>query len=346
MEEFPEINLNQLFNLTDSTGVFQHARLHIPNRNHGYCLDDTVRALLVLALYKECYPTNEEIEKLIQIYLSFTDHAYNSRTKRYRNFMSYSQIWIEEEGSDDSQGRTMWAICTLISNKKFQYHHPYLEKLLQQSLSINYHFPHAIVYALLGLTNLTQQTQSPLLNVKKAIQKETEKLRVCFQKNVCKDWPWYEPVLTYDSPRFPQALLSAGQVLQNPSLIKEGLVILDWLIFHQFKNNQFNPVGNENWMTLHGKSDFDQQPLEAAAMVDACLTAGKITGHQRYFQFAKHAFDWFTGNNLINESVYDPVTGGCRDGLHANGVNQNQGAESTLAWLSSLLNMKLNQDYF
>lgn len=345
MQKLPEIKLDHLFNLTDSTGIFQHARYTIPDRNHGYCLDDNVRALLVLALYKKYSSTNSEIERLIQIYLSFIDHAYNPETKRYRNFMGYDRVWLEKAGSEDSRGRTVWAICTLISDDNFLSYHSYLKKLLNQSLKRELNAPHAIAFGLLGLSRLAEKKPDYLLSIHEIIQNESEKLWEYFRKRDHHGWLWYDKIITYDSSRFPQAIISAGYVLANPSLIKEGLKILDWLIFHQFEKGVYHPIGNENWMTPEGKSEFDQQPLEAAAMVDACLKAWKITQDPVYFRCAGQAFDWFTGKNVLEVPVFDPVTGGCRDGLNPNGVNENQGAESTLAWLSSLLQMKLNQVY-
>lgn len=344
MQKLPEIKLDHLFNLTDSTGIFQHARYHIPDRNHGYCLDDNVRALLVLALYKKYDSTDPEVENLIQIYLSFVDHAYNPKTEKYRNFMGYDRVWLEQTGSEDSRGRTVWAICTLISDDNFSYYHSYLEKLLDQSLKSELYSPHAIAFELLGLSRLAEKMpDSSLYNI---IRKESEKLWDYFRKRDHPDWLWYDKTITYDSSRFPQAIISAGYVLANPSLIKEGLKILDWLIHHQFEKGVYHPIGNENWMTPEGKSEFDQQPLEAAAMMDACLKAWEITQNPIYYRYAEQAFQWFTGKNILEVPVYDPITGGCRDGLNPNGVNENKGAESTLAWLSSLLQMKLNQVHY
>ncbi len=344
MNKLPELKLDHLFNLTDSTGIIQHARYHIPDRKHGYCLDDNARALLVIALYKKNYVTNSRIEKLAETYLSFIDHAYNPISRKYRNFMNYAHEWLEEEGSDDSQGRTLWAVGTLAADPHFEYLHFYLEKLLDQCMHREFRSPNSIAFALLGLTELAKENKNEGFPITEIIQNQTEKLWNLIQNNRKPGWLWCSGVVTYDGCRIPQSLISAGYVLANPALIKEGLKILDWLIIHQFKNEIFVPIGNDGWMTEHQKADFDQQPLETAAMIDACIIAGTITQNPKYFASAVIAFNWFTGSNLIGESLYDPLTGGCRDGIGSHGTNKNQGAESTLSWLSSLLTMQLFQE--
>lgn len=342
MHNLPDLKLDHLFNLTDSTGILQHARYHIPDRNHGYCTDDNARALIVLSQLKNYGVAISKLEKSMDIYLSFLDHAYNPETKSYRNFMSYSREWMEDKGSDDAQGRTIWALGVLYADEDFQFYHPYLEKLWFQSLDIDYYSPRSIAFCLLGLTQVAKSKNYVGFDLRSRIQKEAEKLTDFFQ-NTEANWPWFAEEVTYDNCRLPQAMMEAGFVLSRPSLIKHGLKILDWLIYHQFEKGIFMPIGNENWMTPFRKANFDQQPLEACAMIDACLKAGILTQNTHYFNFANQAFLWYLGKNVKNEFLYDPFTGGCRDGIGREGVNKNQGAESTLAWLSALLTVKMNQ---
>lgn len=345
MNKLPELKLDHLKQLTDGTGMFQHARFHIPDRNHGYCLDDNVRALLLMTKLRQYGMRHSEIEDLVVVYLSFIDYAYNPETKKYRNFMSYSREWLEDAGSDDSMGRTFWAVATLYADENFQFYKGYFDKLLDQCWKIENHSPLAVSFTLLGLINLEKSGISTKYPVRERIECEVEKLESFFEENSRANWPWFTEHVTYDSARIPLALLSAGYRLEKSVWFEKGLKILDWLITHQFEGGVFKPIGNQYWMTQGGKSDYDQQPLEAAAMMDACLEAGITTGDSKYFHYAKKAFAWFLGENSQHVFLYDPFTGGCRDGIGIQGVNQNQGAESTLAWLSSLLTMKIHEKY-
>jgi hypothetical protein len=344
MLHLPELKLDHLFQLTDSTGIFQHARYHISDRNHGYCLDDNARALILMSLLKKQGIPLSQLEKWMDIYLSFMDHAYHPKTKKYRNFMSYSREWLEDAGSDDCQGRTMWAIGTLYADEDFRYYHPFIEKLVHQSLEIDYFSPLSTAYCLLGLSKMAENKALYTSEIKEKLEKEADKLWDFFQVSDAKNWHWFTDVVTYDSCRIPQAMMEAGFILARPHFIKLGLKILDWLINCQFENGIFMPIGNDQWMTPFAKANYDQQPLEATSMIDACLKAGNLTQNSKYFQHATQAFFWYLGKNTHNEFLYDPFTGGCRDGLGIHGSNKNQGAESTLAWLSSLLTVKINQD--
>lgn len=343
MKRFPELNLNHLFNLTDGTGMLQHARYQVPDRNHGYCIDDNARALLVLNLFKNKYGESSKMDQILNTYLSFVNHAYNPSVKRFRNFMSYDRQWLEDSGSEDSQGRTIWAIGTLASNKNFQEIQGHLEDLVKHCLEITEELTHprAIAYSLLGLTEYAIQDREKGVQVKEKITNSSAKLYRFFKQQTNPEWLWYDKTVTYDNSRIPQAFILSGYVLEDSQLIKKGGELLDWLITHQFKDEIFLPVGNDKWFTPGHKSPYDQQPIEAWGMIDACLCAGKIMQNKKYYECAQKAFNWFLGENPVGAPLYDPLTGGCCDGLHSSGVNKNQGAESTLAWLHSLLTMSL-----
>lgn len=333
----PPINLKQLRVLTDSTGILQHSRYAIPNRTYGYCIDDNARALVLCIKLQNEVQDIDELYKLTSIYLSFIDHAYNPANGKFRNFMSYERHWLEEEGSEDSIGRTMWALgyttaYTDVSN--FYHHANYLFRKELENINDISH-PRALAYLILGLICYGRMHQeASVINI---LEKKIQQLYDVFDKTTNNEWWWCENIVTYANCRIPQALIAAGMFLKKKALADKGVKILDLLIESQFKNNIFIPIGNNGWMTPENKAVFDQQPIEAHGMIDACLMAERYVNNGKYADYALKAFAWFTGNNIGCSSLYDFASGGCRDGLHPNGVNLNQGAESTLSWLMSLL---------
>ena len=340
---YPEVNLNHFFNLTDDTGILQHARYNVPNRGHGYCLDDNVRAILVMVLLRKKMGDNQKFQHLLNLFLSFVDHAYNPQNRKFRNFMSYDRQWLEESGSEDSQGRAMWAIGTLFAATRNPNTRDYLENLLKYCFEIidQLTHPRAIAYSLLGFCEFYKKEGDKKAEFNGQLQNMANKLYHYFRRGGDRNWPWPDETVTYDNCRVPQALLASGVQLGDEKLTEKGIRLLDWLISHQFEKGYFSPVGNRNWLTAGHKSDFDQQPIEAAGMIDSCVCAWQITRGRKYYDYARITFNWFLGENSAGIALYDFSTGGCRDGLNRNGLNKNQGAESTLAWLSSLLTMKL-----
>lgn len=336
----PPINLNHLRVMTDDTGIFQHARYTIPDRAHGYCTDDNARALMLSVMLQNDVQDTDELYRLTSIYLSFIDYAWNPQNNRFRNFMSYDRHWLEDEGSQDSGGRTMWALgyaaaCTDESN--FCHHVNYLFRKGLENIDYLDH-PRALAYLILGLVYHAQARGEG--DVIALLEQKTEQLSTRFDNSsYSEDWPWFDHKITYANSRIPQAFIAAGMFLNKPELADKGLRLLDWLIERQFTGDIFSPIGNNGWMTPETTAVFDQQPLEAHGMIDACLTAEEYVKDGKYAKLALKAFSWFTGNNLCAATVYDFATGGCRDGLHPDGVNLNQGAESTLSWLMSLVSM-------
>jgi glycosyltransferase involved in cell wall biosynthesis len=335
----PPIKLDHLHMLTDHTGILQHARFNVPDRNHGYCTDDNARALLLSVMLQNEVQEVDEVNRLTCIYLSFIDYAYNPERRKFRNFMNYERQWLDREGSEDSIGRTAWALgytaaYTNVCN--FHYHSSYLfEKVLGQIDSLTH--PRALSYAILGLTHHTNVHEEPAV-IKKLVQ-STKRLYAFFDQTIHNEWIWFDDKVSYANNRIPHALIFAGICLQDEQIIERGLKILDWLIDKQFINGIFSPVGNKGWLNPEGKAAFDQQPLEANGMIDACLAAEEYVRDGTYADQALKAFYWFTGENDCGQPLYDFATGGCRDGLHAGGVNLNQGAESTISWLMSLMNI-------
>jgi hypothetical protein len=281
----------------------------------------------------------DDIWKLTGIYLSFIDYAYNSSNEKFRNFLTYKREWYEREGSEDSRGRTIWALgytaaYTNVGN--FYLHSNHLFKKGLEKIEEITH-PRSIAYTLLGLTHHARVHGEK--NITDLIERKGEQLYSIFDATIEHDWLWFDNIVTYANSRIPQALISAGVYLNNESYMARGLKILDWLIKKQFVDGIFSPIGNKGWLTPEGKARFDQQPIEAHGMIDACLEAEICTGNDEYGDYALRAFSWFTGDNDCGQPLYDFATGGCRDGLHPDGVNLNQGAESTISWLMSLLNI-------
>lgn len=343
-EIFPELNLNHLISLTDHTGILQHARYHIPNRNHGYCIDDNARALILMVLMKKKLGEDDKVSELFKIYLSFIDHAYNPETKKFRNFMSYNREWLEESGSEDSQGRTIWALGTLFSHAHNSNTLGYLENLFNYCLEIipDLKHPRAISYSVLGLSEYLRKQTDVKNSALELLTIQSQRLYEFFEPHLHnKDWPWFDDKVTYGNSRIAQALMCSGKTLNDKKLSDAGFKLLDWLISKQFNKDYFSPIGNNGWLSKTEMPEFDQQPLEAHGMIDACLLAASISNSSQYEDYAKKAFDWFLGNNAHGLPLYDFSTGGCRDGLYKDGLNKNQGAESTISWLSSLLQIRL-----
>lgn len=335
----PPLRLDHLRGMTDYTGILQHAKYNVPDRNHGYCTDDNTRALLLSVMLENEVQDMDEVYRLSGIYLSFIDHAYNPVNGKFRNFMNYQREWLDEEGSEDTTGRTAWALGYTVSNThvtNFQHHANHLFEKLLPSLD-NLTHPRALAYAVIGLVYHTKTSES--LEVIEKMKYCAEKLYALFERQIDDDWQWFDEKVSYANSRIPQAMIQAGMFLNNDAWVRQGLKILDWLIAHQFHHGVFSPVGNNGWFTPREKTQFDQQPLEANGMIDACFQAEEFTRDGRYADYALKAFYWFTGDNDCAQSLYDFSTGGCRDGLHKDGVNLNQGAESTLSWLLSFLSV-------
>jgi len=337
--DLPPLRLDHLKSLTDSTGIFQHARYSVPNRAFGYCIDDNARALMLSVILQNGFRDNEDIKRLTSTYLSFIDYSYNPENGKFRNFMSYDRQWMEEEGSQDSIGRTMWALGYTVAHTNilnFHRHADYLfKKALENASSITH--PRALSYFILGLVYYNNIYNDK--EVKEILLEKVQQLSVHFDNTLDKNWLWYKEIITYGNSRITQALIAAGMYLKNNVLADRGIKILDWLIDKQFTENIFSPIGNQGWLKEDQKAIFDQQPLEAHGMIDACLQAEEYKKNGKYSDYALKAFSWFTGNNVCSAILYDSDTGGCYDGLHAEGVNLNQGAESTLSWLMSLVNV-------
>jgi glycosyltransferase involved in cell wall biosynthesis len=341
--ELPEMKLDHLKILTDDTGILQHANHTIPNRDHGYCTDDNARALMVAAMGRK-YSLSDSMgfDSLSSQYLSFLLYAFNVEKGRFRNFMTYARQWTEEEGSEDAHGRALWGLGKAVAFLDHPGQMAMSTTLFSQAIKAVEHFnsPRAIAFALVGIHAYLHKFSgdSEVRRVREII---ANRLFNQFENNATESWPWPENTLSYANGKLPHALLLSGQWMQRSDMIDMGLRSLEWLLTIQTEKGHFVPIGNDGWYEKGGtKARFDQQPIEANAMIEACVEAFNITRDKTWIDNAVMCFNWFLGQNDLNMPLYDPKTGGCRDGLMADGINQNEGAESTLAWLLSLMTLQ------
>jgi len=342
--ELPPLKLDHLRRMTDDTGMFQHAIFTVPNYHEGYTIDDNARALTVSALLEEL--GNEETADLMPRYFAFVWYAFNAKTGRFRNFMSYQRDWLEENGSDDSHGRALWALGTVLGRSNT----PALQNMagwvFEKSLPavLDTTSPRAWAFALIGINEYLQRFAGDR-TITQAREVLAGRLLDLYRQNRSDRWRWYEASLSYCNALLPHALLMCGRGIPNSDMTDAGLESLTWLADLQraeVPGGHFVPIGSNGFYRRDGeRARFDQQPVEAQAMVSACLEAQRITGDKRWSKEARRAFDWFLGRNDLNLPIYDPTTGGCRDGLHPDRTNENQGAESSLAFLQAMLELRL-----
>jgi len=341
--ELPEIKLDHLKAFTDDTGILQHANYTIPDRTHGYCTDDNARALLVAAMGGKYLSANGwGLDLLGGHYLGFLMYAFNEKEGRFRNFMTYSRQWSEEIGSEDSHGRALWSLGKAVAFLQNPGHLALSTNLFNKALRAveGFHSPRAIAFSLVGM-HAYLDIFSGDSDVRRVRDTLAQRLFNQFKGNATDHWPWLENALNYANGKLPHALLLSGRGMLQKDMIDMGLLSLNWLITIQTEDGHFVPIGSNGWYKKRGpKARFDQQPIEANSMVEACVEAFNVTRDKLWLDHAVMCFNWFLGHNDLNLPLYDPKTGGCRDGLMADGINQNEGAESSLAWLLSLMTLQ------
>ncbi len=340
-QRLPEIKLEYLRRMTDDTGMLQHAKYTVPDRTHGYCVDDNARALIVVVTLQDLQPLDSALSGPAAIYLGFLGHAFNARTGRFRNFMSYDRRWLEETGSEDSHARAVWGLGVAVALGRDKGLVGFAVDLFQRALDATEHFTHprSMAFAIIGIHAYLSRYSGDS-RAKRMRKILSDRLMQKFRDFASDGWPWCEDTLTYDNARLPQALLLSGQWLPDREMLEMGLRALDWLkqVQTSSKDHHFSAIGNHNWFPKGGeKAQFDQQPIEAAAMVDACIEAFNCTRDEEWAAYAYRCLSWYQGENDLGVQLCDYATGGCRDGLEAQGANENQGAESTLCWLMALL---------
>src|SRR6202795_4085828 len=361
LNELPELKLSHVHQMTDDTGMLQHSIFTIPNRREGYTTDDNARALIFSVLLEQM--EKEQTEKKPQdqvgqldshiansagLYLSFLEHAFNPAKGRFKNFLRYDRRWNESVGSEDSHGRALWGLGTVLRRSKDQGLRGAAGRLFEFSLPavLEFSSPRAWAYTVLGIQEYLSSYPGDR-DAQKMRSALSQRLLEMYESIRRPDWRWFENVVAYGNARFPQALLLVGSACSDDRMLSAGLESLDWLLELQRcqNNGHFVPIGSQGFYRQGGeKARFDQQPLEAAGAVSTCLQAYRVTGESRWRIEAWSAFNWFLGDNDLQLPLYDSATGGCRDGLHPDRANENQGAESTLSFLMALLEMRSLQE--
>jgi hypothetical protein len=345
--ELPEVKLDHLERMTDSIGIFQHAAFTVPKFGEGYCTDDVARAFILTLLLVELGEEVETAGRLSGIYLAFLNHAFDQSSRRFRNFMGFDRKWLEECGSEDANGRALWALGMGVSRSRRPSFQELASHIFNRALPTTTEFksPRAWALTLLGIheyllrlsgDRLAHQTRDTL----------TARLVEGFDQWAGTEWPWCEETVTYDNAKLAHALITSGADTGQEKVTELGLRALRWLAEVQTTaEGYFRPIGSNGFYKRgETRAHFDQQPVEAHAMVSACLEAYRVSSDPFWYEQASRAFDWFLGWNDLGLELYSPSSGGCYDGLHVDRVNQNQGAESTLAFLISLAELRLERN--
>jgi glycosyltransferase involved in cell wall biosynthesis len=342
----PVLNTAHMLNMTDDTGILQHAIYTVPNASQGYTTDDNARALIVSTLLDEKpkHAGRQECPNLSHRYLAFLWLAFNTETGRFRNFFGYDRRWLENVGSDDSHGRALWSLGKVLGHSQDAGLRGAAGRLFEAAVpaTLTFTSPRAWAYCILGMQayldwfpgdRTIQGVRNTLAN----------RLLDIYERSHTETWKWFEKSLSYSNARLSQALILAGWRSDNQRMIEAGMDSLKWLVAEQHREDAetFVPIGSNGFFIEgDGKARFDQQPVEACATIATCLEVYRLTEESQWHEEAQRVFRWFLGKNDLRVPLYDAITGGCRDGLHPDRVNENQGAESTLSFLMALLEMQ------
>ena len=318
--------------LCDGTGMLQHGKGLIPDRNHGYCLDDNVRALMLVNRVPWQNP-GEELRRA-STFASFLQHAWNPEQKLFRNFMNYDRSWCEQVGSEDSNGRAIWALGDCFAYSRLAPIRAWALAAFDSygPIALEFTNPRSIAFAALGATAILGERPDHVL-AQRIVQSCGDLLERLIGGSRRPDWTWFEAVIGYDNPRLSQALIECGMQAGRPEWIAAGIDSLAWVLEHQCSSSgNFRAVGSESFGLTRDILPFDQQPLEAWAAIDACATAWRHDRRQIWLDHAGRAYRWFLGQNDRNVALADLRLGSCLDGVTPHGANQNCGAESLLAF--------------
>ena len=345
IDRLPMLDTAHLLNITDDTGILQHAIFTVPNCSEGYTTDDNARALIVSTLLTEVSLLDRNaFVPLSHRYLAFLWLAFHDQTGRFRNFLSYNRQWQEKVGSEDSHGRALWALGTVLGNSEDSGLRGAAGRLFEAAMpaALTFSSPRAWAFSALGMQAYLDSFPGDRV-IQGARNLLANRLLDIYERCHSETWRWFEKSLSYSNARLPQALLVAGLHSNNQRMIEVGYESLHWLLAAQHPGTEdiFVPIGSMGFFSQNGeKARFDQQPVEACATISACLQAHRMSGENIWLAEAWRAFRWFLGENDLQVPLYDATTGGCRDGLHPDRVNENQGAESTLSFLMALLEMQ------
>ncbi len=335
--DLPPLRFDHIIRLTDSTGICQHATYGIPNYQEGYCLDDNARALLLMLMV---YRHNQDSTALhhIPVYLAYLHYAQNP-DGTFRNFMSFNRSFLDERGTDDSFGRAIWALGFTISYAPLEAYRQLAYQLFEASIPCfkEIRSIRSIATIILGLCHYYESKPTDE-RIAGLIQILATRLLAEYRSNRLDKWHWYESLLAYDNALLPLAMLCAARITNDRRLREVAFESMAFLERYTLRSEHISPIGNEGWYRRGGSpAPFAQQPVDAMAMVLLYREAYADTGIKRHFDLMWQSFRWFLGENDLGLPLFDQETQGCRDGLQRDGVNQNQGAESTLAfWISNV----------
>jgi len=345
--QLPELKFDHLFRMSDATGVFQHASFTVPNFAEGYCTDDNARALALMLMLQRLGHDSPRVQAQATTYAAFLNHAFDRTTRRFHNFMSFERRWLDEVGSEDCQGHSLWALGLCVRQAGHGSFQMLAAELFEQALPIAAEFssPRAWAFTLIGIDEYLRRFSGDRRahQIREAL---AMKLMQRYADAATEEWQWFEEVVSYANAKLPHALILSGRCMNNQAMIDLGLKTLRWLIKMQTsREGALQPIGSNGFYPRgQARALFDQQPIEAQVTVSACIEAFHATNDLFWVTEARRAFEWFLGRNDLGVPLYDPTTGGCRDGLHIDRVSQNQGAESSLAFLLALAEMQTLQN--
>jgi len=335
----PEIRLDHLISLTDDVGLLQHACFGIPDRSHGYSADDVGRGLAALMTYYD-QEKDEQVLPLIRTYLSFLNHS-QTETGHFHNFMSYDRKFQDQQGTDDTLGRVLWGLGTVVRWGPKEQIRALAQNMMAKAAPrmLEIAAPRAKAYAITGISHLLQkfvgasQFKRPMIQL-------ADDLVSLYKENRSENWHWFENAITYGNAKIPEALLRAYQATQSEEYREVAMESLDFLAKQQWNGVYFELIGNEGWYPKGGeRALFGQQPIDAGYLVEAYVAASEVTNMNEYLELARLAFDWFLGRNRLNTSLYDFADGSVADGIDANGISTNKGAESVVCYLLAVLGL-------
>jgi glycosyltransferase involved in cell wall biosynthesis len=345
--EAPDVKLDHLSRMTDSTGIFQHAVFSVPNFSEGYCTDDNARAFILAVLLEDLGEDPERVRSLATTYAAFLCYAFDSTTGRFHNHLGFDRHWLDQQGSEDCHARALWALGVGVGGSSCRSFQVMAGQLFVEALPVIGKFtsPRAWAFGLIGIHEYLRRLSGDSF-VTQIRGDLISQMMALYDRTATPDWPWFEQELSYDNAKLAHALILSGRATGQKAVLDRGVETLRWLVRLQTsENGHFRPIGSNGFFKRGGtRANFDQQPVEAQAMMSACLEAYRSTSDSWWYEQAQRAFDWFLGWNDLGLDLYAPGTGGCCDGLHVDRVNRNQGAESTLAFLLSLAELRLTQN--
>ncbi len=336
--EVPEPSLDHLKKLTDDTGLYQHAKFTIPNREFGYCTDDNARAVIAMTRYYAQYPEPEAL-RFLDTYLSFIIHSQSSDGS-IKNFMDFDRTWLTNEPAHDAFGRVLWAFGTVLAKPPTPLYLSIAKDCFDKSVKlVQRQFPRGMAYSILGMSDYLKQFPGAI-DIKRQLELAADGLVRQYEESHYPDWQWFEEAMTYDNAVLPHAMYVAGLTLDNKRYREVADITCEFLLENTFNGTHFSFIGCKGWYERgEKKATFDQQPIDAAGTVMMLRAAYEATQNEKFLTLQRKAFDWFLGQNDLHVPLYDFRTKGCNDGLTPDGVNTNQGAESTLSFFLSLLTM-------